>query len=395
MKETAALQVVQELMMEFARETGLFPPGRLPRRYLWTDAFAVCNFLGLYRRLGEEKYLQLAVSLVDQVHNTLGRHRDDDSRRGWLSGLKEEEGRAHPTAGGLRIGKRLNERRPVDPFDERLEWDRDGQYFHYLTKWMNALNRVSIVTGNPDYNRWAAELAKKVHSAFLYQPPGNTRKRMYWKMSIDLSYPLVPSMGHHDPLDGLITYSQISTSAAAAPGNPETPDLSREIDDMVRICRGKDWDTDDPLGIGGLLADAYKVAQLMAAGGFSDSNLLPVMLGSALHGLRMYVRGDALRLPADYRLAFRELGLSIGLRAVDRLERRMAANPHVPGTGFSEPALRRILEDFGPHAALAGRIEGFWLEKTHRERDSWTEHEDINGVMLATSLAPDGYLELS
>ena len=33
----------------------------------------------------------------------------------------------HPplTKGGLRIGKEMNERRPGDPLDERLEWDRD------------------------------------------------------------------------------------------------------------------------------------------------------------------------------------------------------------------------------------------------------------------------------
>jgi hypothetical protein len=37
-------------------------------------------------------------------------------------------------------------------------------------------------------------------------------------------------------------------------------------------------------------------------------------------------------------------------------------------------------------------IEGFWLENS--EADSWTEHRDINMVMLATSLSPDGYLTL-
>lgn len=34
-------------------------------------------------------------------------------------------------------------------------------------------------------------------------------KRMYWKMSVDLSRPQVPSMGHHDPLDGYISYKAI------------------------------------------------------------------------------------------------------------------------------------------------------------------------------------------
>jgi hypothetical protein len=31
-------------MTEFADQTGLSQAGTVPRRYLWTDAFAVCNF---------------------------------------------------------------------------------------------------------------------------------------------------------------------------------------------------------------------------------------------------------------------------------------------------------------------------------------------------------------
>ena len=56
---------------------------------------------------------------------------------------------------------------------------------------------------------WAVELAKTAHARFTYMPASGGRKRMYWKMSIDLTYPLVPSMGQHDPLDGLITYQQL------------------------------------------------------------------------------------------------------------------------------------------------------------------------------------------
>jgi len=32
------------------------------------------------------------------------------------------------------------------------------------------------------------------------------------------------------------------------------------------------------------------------------------------------------------------------------------------------------------------------MKATNREANSWTEHQDINMVMLATSLTPDGYL---
>src|SRR5687768_15334564 len=102
------------------------------RRHLWTDAFAVCNFLGFAAATGDARHRERALRLVEQVHAVLGRHRPNDTRAGWLPGLGPEEGAAHPTSGGLRIGKPLPERGPREPLDERLEWDRDGQYFHYL-----------------------------------------------------------------------------------------------------------------------------------------------------------------------------------------------------------------------------------------------------------------------
>ena len=95
-------------MLAFAERTGL-ASGRPSQRYLWTDAFAVCNFLGLRDATGEERYAELALRLVDDVHWMLGRHRSDDLRRGWISGLGEDGGAAHPTRGGLRIGKELPE----------------------------------------------------------------------------------------------------------------------------------------------------------------------------------------------------------------------------------------------------------------------------------------------
>ena len=389
MGQNTSKAIVRDVMLEFADLTGLVSSREVPRRYLWTDAFAVCNFLELYRQTSDEQYKQLALRLVDQVHHILGRHRDDDSRTGWISGLDEKEGAMHPTKGGLRIGKGMNERRPDEPYDEQLEWDRDGQYYHYLTKWMHALNRASRVTGDLTYNRWAIELAKKAHAGFTYAPSSGSRKRMYWKMSIDLSHPLVTSMGHHDPLDGFITYLQLQATAAKASEKPAGCDLSTEITDMADMCEGKRWETDDPLGIGELLCTAYKLAQLILAEGLQQADLLDVLLGSSLVGLQSYVIRDPLKLPAPYRLAFRELGFSIGLHAIEKL---LGLIQQTPRDFKGKHRLFSRTKSLMQYAPLSDSIETYWLAPSNRQAGEWMAHRDINMVMLATSLAPDGYL---
>jgi hypothetical protein len=43
---------------------------------------------------------------------------------------------------------------------------------------------------------------------------------------------------------------------------------------------------------------------------------------------------------------------------------------------------------------LRDAIETFWRDPANQRSDTWTGHRDINDVMLATSLAPDGFLML-
>ena len=378
----------QEWMDRFADRTGL-TSGRPPRRYLWTDAFAVCSFLGLERAIGDGRHLELAIRLVDQVHHTLGRYRAGDVRSGWLSGLGEQEGEAHPTRGGLRIGKRLPERRPDEPFDDRLEWERDGQYFHYLTKWMHALDQVTRATGHPTFNTWARVLAEAAHHAFTYGPSGSGR-RMYWKMSIDLSRPLVSSMGQHDPLDGFVTYTELDATARVTGAVASGPDLAAEAADFFAMTVRGGLATPDPLGLGGLLADAFCVDQLRWQNALpSGEQLLGDLLEAALAGLRQYVQQPDLRSSAESRLAFRELGLAIGLAAVERMAERAASAPERSAATVDAAARVAPLMRYLP---LRREIESFWLEPGHRRAETWLEHEDINEVMLATSLAPDGFL---
>jgi hypothetical protein len=389
MNRTATTERVHELMQDYARLTGLDPPGAPPRRYLWTDAFAVCNYLELFQKTHNVTYRELALRLVDQVHHILGRHRDDDPRTGWISGLSLQEGELHPTAGGMRIGKSLPEREINEPYNEQREWDRDGQYYHYLTKWMHALDRVSRVTGNPDYVTWAIELACTAHARFTYLPPTGGRKRMNWKMSIDLTRPLVPSMGQHDPLDGLVTYNELQLTATRDFGQSVQPVLVQEMADMTDICRGMSLDTADPLGIGGLLSDASRITQLTMQGGPVYAGLLETIIDSALVGLDSLTESGALELPARYRLAFREFGLSIGLAGVEKLPEWIGTNPNLfDGTS----SLHQRVQALHEYVPLREKIEQFWLDGKNRESGTWTEHLEINMVMFASSLAPDGFL---
>jgi len=378
-------------MTEYAEVTGLLTDGPCPQRYLWTDAFAVCNFLEIYRQTGNGNYRHLAARLVDQVHAVLGRHRDDDTRSGWISGLDDVQGASHPTIGGLRIGKEMNERRPGDPFDEQMEWDRDGQYYHYLIQWMHCLDQMSVATGEAAYNRWAIELAKTAHARFTYAPKGGGQKRLYWKMSIDLTYPLVPSMSQHDPLDGLITYSELQATARKYSDQSAWPDLNDEIADMADICTGKSLITDDPLGLGGLLTGSCKMVQLIIKKNFIQPELLETVAASSLIGLESYVREASLKLPSAYRLAFRELGLSIGLQALEKLKQILEQYPDVFSQYRSGRSnLGRLLK----YVSLSEAINSFWLEPANRESASWKAHRNINMVMLATSLDPEGYISL-
>lgn len=368
-----------ELMQAFAKRTGLDPVSTTPTRYLWTDAFAVCNYLGLFREHGDSAYLDLARRLVDQVHRTLGRHREDDVRRGWLSGLGEQAGERHPTLGGLRIGKRLPERAATEPLDSELEWDRDGQYFHYLTKWMHALVRMAEVTKHREYHEWAFELAATACARFR-APQGG----IHWKMSIDLSRPLVPSSGLHDALDGFVTFQQIEESREFA----GEVDLRDQIAEMARLCAGRDWATEDVLGIGGLLCDAWRLARLTSKRAGNERLALELLL-AAERSLAYVARLAAFDRPAHGRLAFREFGLSIGLRAVRELRRSAASQRASAGTASDAGEVVRRLARYEP---LAEQIEGFWAAPEHRASRSWTEHRDINEVMFATSLEPRGLL---
>jgi hypothetical protein len=383
--------IAARLMSDFAARSGLFPAVSDKRRYLWTDAFAVCNFLTLFERTGEVEYRQRAIELVDHVHRVLGRYRDDDQRRGWISGADEVAGRDHPTAGGLRIGKPLRERGAAEPFDERLEWDRDGQYFHYLTKWMHALCQTAFATGEAAHARWAAELAQTAFEKSLRRTATGEIVGVFWKMSTDLSRPLVPASGQHDALDGLITFREVQRAHRHLPDRNGVPDLGPAIGTLSTLCRHRDWTTDDPLGLGGLLFDACRLCRLPDDGTTDDASLMEEIASACCRGLSAWLANGGLNQPVAYRLAFRELGLAIGLCGVPIIDEALGNGAKGSGT---HAGLRRAVDRLLSFQTLGQTIVDDWMQGSRQREPGWRAHQDINDVMLATALLPDRFLSI-
>lgn len=229
-------------------------------------------------------------------------------------------------------------------------------------------------------------------NAFTYVPSASGGvRRMYWKMSIDLSRPLVSSMGQHDPLDGYVTALQLESTEARPPDSVSEPSLEHEISQFAAMIESEALATADPLGLGGLLTDAYRLEQLIGQGAPADRRLLETLLAASLKGLHHYARSGDQQLPANQRLAFRELGLAIGLRGAERL---WHAAQSAPARALLSDGARTRLKALMQYAPLGQEIEAFWREPEHRNVRTWVEHRDINEVMLATSLAPDGFLVL-
>ncbi|KAK2732889.1 hypothetical protein FQN57_002455 [Myotisia sp. PD_48] len=211
-------------------------------RYLWTDAFGVINFLTLHKELSssgkvaDDRYLIFAKRLVRAVHDILGRTRDGKSR---LPRATDDE----PLAGGLRIGK-----------EEEHGPDGDGQYHHYLTEWMLALNRLSEATGDPSFNRQACSLGKSIHPYFFLDR-NSAYPRMVWKVAMDLSRPLVASEGNLDPIDGYVVFRLVQASSIKY-GDGMV--LEEEVSDYKRVMsrKGRHFLSSDPLDLGMTLCSA-------------------------------------------------------------------------------------------------------------------------------------------
>jgi hypothetical protein len=56
--------------------------------------------------------------------------------------------------------------------------------------------------------------------------------------------------------------------------------------------------------------------------------------------------------------------------------------------------VRLRLRELTQYVPVGERIESFWRAPEQRRTQTWSEHRDINEVMLATALVPEGFLVL-
>ena len=168
--------------LDWMRAEEIWPNGK---RYLWTDAFGVVLLLSLYRELGDQRWLDDAHWLVNEVERVLGRKR------------------------GIRIGEAP---------------DRDGQYFHYLAMWLFALARFAEI--DERYKQKAIELVHQIHRPFVIPGTG-----VIWKMKEDLSGPYPGyGLGALDAFDGYMSYRLIDEQLLA----PEIAEMRALIDSVYQ-----------------------------------------------------------------------------------------------------------------------------------------------------------------
>jgi hypothetical protein len=251
-------------------------------RYLWTDAFGVVNFITLHKETNDTAYLTRAIRLAETVHNVLGRTRDG---KNWLPGASD----ANPVGGGLRIGK-----------EDEAGSDGDGQYHHYLTLWMFALNRLSMATNEKIYNDQAIALAKAIHPHFFVYREG-PHPRMVWKISMDRQHALVNYQGNLDPIDGLLIFRKLQ----AASDNKTV--LAEEIADYQRIIdlKGKHFVSHDTLDLGMTLWSAHWLAD-------KEAYFMNLQQQAESQLKNLYSQGY-LKVATSKRLAFREYGTCLGI----------------------------------------------------------------------------------
>ena len=334
-----------------SEEAGLCYDG-YQRRYLWTDAFGVMAYISLAEQAKEngnteqqQKYQQAADKLITVVHDCLGKPRSNKEND------QMEPDTTSPTGYvGLRIGKVSS--RKVTDYGMRY----DGQYWHYIDKWLLALSRAG-------HTHDGIAIAKSVFPYFFDAGPQGTGHHggIRWKLSVDATPPpelqYSRSGANDDTLVALIVFSMLeeqrTEQLSAEEDNKDTsanPSLSNEIALLQQSLQGyKPRVTDDPLGWG--LEAMY------------DQFLYGQPRQSALVSLHSH----ALHI-SHLSLPFRLYGAMIGAQIV-------GANIIAPTVDMNH------------------LIEQCMAYEANAIQRGYEEHSSINRVMLATVLLCPGCLK--
>jgi hypothetical protein len=243
----------------------------------------------LFEELHDEKYLEQAKALIDDVYRVLGKQR------------------------GIRIGEAA---------------DRDGQYFHYLAMWMYALSVVARFDAH--YRDLGVCLVKQVHERFL--APGHG---VIWKMKEDLSAPYPGyGFGALDALDGYVSYRCL-----------DEQQLSDEIEDMKYLV-----DRTMPATV--ITQDLGLGMMLWMTHFFPDEEWSKIQRLRCLRILDLMwnEEGYFCREPGQPHLkfAFTNYGVSVGLQAVgqsaDRVEQlNQFFKEHRSGDHYDRDAITHVM----------------------------------------------------
>jgi hypothetical protein len=316
-------------------EAGLCADGH-QRRYLWTDAFGVLCYTSIaehYKAQGNtteaEKYKRAADRLVNVVHACLGSPRSNKPEDRMTMDTSSPTGHV-----GLRIGK-LYSRKVTD-----YGMTYDGQYWHYVDKWLLALARSGHV-------KEGIEIAKSCFPYFFDPGEDGTgwAGGIRWKLNVDATAPpsLQRARASDDTLVALIVFSILE-----AHRDPTNKSLADEIKLLKVSLQGyRPRVTDDPLGWG--LEAMYD--QFLK--GHPRQASLKSLQSSALH-------------PSHLSLPFRLYGAMIGAR--------------IGGESVAhQDRVNQLVELSLKHE---GRAAASGVE----------EHSSINRVMLAMCLLCPGAL---
>lgn len=307
---------------------GIWPNGL---RYLWTDAFGLVLLVSLYQETGQLHYLRQARELVDEVYRVLGRDK------------------------GLRIGE---------------EAHRDGQYFHYLIKWVYAL----MVFGQfvPGYHEEALRLVQQIHPRFVLPGEG-----VIWKMKEDLSGPYPGSgLGALDPIDGYVVYRLLDEDG-----------LRQEIAEMRELMmpRYRTLYIDQDLGMGMILWLCHFFA--------NESWAVHLRSSSLRHLDRLWVDppGYFCRQLGwrEMKFAFTNYGISLGLQALGHWPKRVRKlnrmfDQYHSGDEYDRNAITHVMACTSHLPGLFLRHEPGLAVKTDDEYSGDNDRADIRNVGRGT-----------